>query len=130
MINAQLSNKRIWTGRILTGLAAAFMILDAVMKLIKPVPVVQATTRLGYPESALVGTGVALLLSTLLYLVPRTSVLGAILVTGYLGGAVATNVRAEQPLFNTIFPAIFASIAWAGLCLRDARLEQLLPLKK
>jgi hypothetical protein len=108
----------------------AFLIPDAVMKLFKPVPVVEATIRLGYPESTIIGIGIALLISTLLYLAPRTSVLGAILVTAYLGGAVATNVRAQQPLFNTVFPVIFASIAWAGLWLRDPRLEQLLPLKK
>lgn len=133
MTNAQtgvLSTKRIWTGRILTGLSGAFFILDAVMKLFKPVPVVEATVRLGYPDSTIVGTGIALLLSTLLYLAPRTSVLGAILVTAYLGGAVATNVRAQQPLFNVVFPVILASIAWCGLWLRDARLEQILPWKK
>jgi hypothetical protein len=130
MNNAQLSGKRIVSGRVLTGFVAAFLILDAVMKLIKPVPVIQATVQLGYPESAIVGTGIALLLSTLLYIVPRTSMLGAILVTGYMGGAVATNVRAQQPLFSIIFPAIFAAIAWAGLWLRDARLEQILPLKR
>lgn len=126
----ELSRKRVWTGRVLTGLSAAFFLLDAVMKLFKPASVVEATIRLGYPESTILGMGIALLVSTLLYLFPRTSILGAILLTGYLGGAVATNVRAEQPLFNIIFPVIFASIAWAGLWLRDARVEQILPLKK
>ncbi|HEY4354521.1 MAG TPA: DoxX family protein [Acidobacteriaceae bacterium] len=125
-----LSGKRVWTGRILTGLAGAFLLLDAVMKLFKPLPVVQATVHLGYPESTIVGMGIVLLVSTLLYLIPRTSILGAILVTGYLGGAVATNVRVQQPLFNIVFPVIFACIAWGGLWLRDARLEQMVPLKK
>lgn len=124
-----LSEKRLWTGRILTGLSGAFFIFDAVMKLFKPPFVVQATLQLGYPESAIVGIGVALLASTLLYLLPRTSILGAVLLTGYLGGAVASNVRAQQPLFNVVFPVIFACIAWGGLWLRDARLGELLPLR-
>ncbi len=124
------SRMRLWTGRILTGLAGAFCLFDAGMKLIKPPFVVEATVQLGYPESTIVGIGVALLACTLLYLIPRTSILGAVLLTGYLGGAVATNVRAQQPLFNTTFPIIFACIAWAGLWLREPRLGQLLPLKK
>ena len=123
-----LSRKRFWTGRILTGLSAAFFLFDGGMKLFKPPVVVQATLHLGYPESTILGMGLVLLASTLLYLIPRTSILGVILLTGYLGGAVATNVRVQQPPFNIIFPVIFASIAWVGLWLRDARLEQLLPL--
>jgi hypothetical protein len=122
----ELPQKRLWTGRVLTGLAAAFLIFDAGMKLFKPPFVVEATLHLGYPESTIVGMGIVLLASTLLYLIPRTSILGAILLTGYLGGAVATNVRAEQPLFNIVFPVIFACIAWGGLWLRDTRLEQML----
>jgi hypothetical protein len=100
------------------------------MKLFKPPFVVQATLRLGYPESTIIGIGLVLLVCTLLYLIPRTSVLGAVLLTGYLGGAVATNVRAEQPLFNIVFPIVFATIAWAGLWLREPRLGQLLPLQE
>jgi hypothetical protein len=99
------------------------------MKLFKPPIVVEATVRLGYPESTIIGIGVVLLACTLLYLIPRTSILGAVLLTAYLGGAVATNVRAEQPVFNIVFPVIFAGIAWGGLWLRDTRLEQMLTLK-
>jgi hypothetical protein len=124
-----ISRGRLWTGRFLTGLSAAFFLFDAGMKLVKPPFVVEATVHLGYPASTIIGMGVALLASTLLYLIPRTSILGAILLTGYLGGAVATNVRAEQPLFNIVFPIVFASFAWSGLWLRDARLQQLLPFK-
>ncbi|HWF09345.1 MAG TPA: DoxX family protein [Bryobacteraceae bacterium] len=123
-----ISHKRLWTGRILTGLTAAFCVLDGAMKLAKPVFVVEATRQLGYPESAIAGIGAVLLLCTLLYVIPRTSILGAVLLTGYLGGAIASNVRAEQPLFNVVFPMIFACIAWGGLWLRDSRLEQMLPL--
>ena len=125
----ELSRTRLWTGRALTGLSAAFLILDGGMKLAKPPVVVQATIQLGYPESTIVGIGIALLACTLLYLIRRTSILGAILLTGYLGGAVATNVRAEQPMFNIVFAVIMACIAWSGLWLREPRLQQLLPLK-
>ena len=126
----RLSRNRLWTGRALTGLASAFLILDGGMKLAKPAVVVEATKQLGYPGSTIVGIGVVLLVYTLLYLIPRTSILGAVLLAGYLGGAVASNVRAEQPLFNIVFPVIFACIAWGGLWFREARLEQLLPLKQ
>jgi hypothetical protein len=118
--------KRLWTGRILTGLSGAFFIFDACMKLIKLPPVVQATMRVGYPESTVVGIGATLFVCTLLYLIPRTSILGAVLLTGYLGGAVATNVRAEMGAFNMVAPVIFACVAWGGLWLRDRRVEQFL----
>lgn len=123
-----ISRKRLWTGRILTGLCSAFMIMDGVMKLFKPSFVVQASAQLGYPESTLVGIGIALLVSTALYLIPRTSVLGVVLLTGYLGGAVASGVRALAPTFNIAFPVIVACIAWGGLWLRDSRIRALLPL--
>jgi hypothetical protein len=126
----QLSRGRVWTGRVLTGLSTAFFLFDAVMKLFKPPFVVETTIHLGYPESTIIGIGLALLVSTLLYLKPRTSIFGAILLTGYLGGAVATNIRAQTPLFNIVFPIVFAAIAWAGLCLRDARLAQVLFSKR
>ena len=119
------SRGRLWTGRILTGLSSAFLIFDASMKLIKPAPVVQASLRIGYPESALVATGIVLFACTLLYLIRQTSVLGAVLLTAYLGGAVAINVRAEQPAFNIAFPIIFAAILWGGLYLRESRLTHL-----
>jgi len=121
-----ISGKQLWTGRILTGIAGAFFLFDAVMKLVKPAPVVKATLELGYPESTIVGIGIALLLCTVLYLIPRTSIFGAVLLTGYLGGAVASNVRAGTPTFNIIFPVVFACIAWGALYLRDRRVRALL----
>jgi hypothetical protein len=127
--HASISNKQLWTGRILSGLGAAFMVLDGGMKLFKPAPVVKATVQLGYPESVIVGLGIVLLASTLLYLIPRTAPLGAILLTGYLGGAVATNVRVSGPLFNIIFPVFFAAVLWGGLWFRDQRLRELLPFR-
>src|SRR5215813_1913865 len=95
-----VSRKRLWTGYGLSGLMTIFLLMDAIMKLFKPAFVVKATVDLGYPESTIVGIGALLLCSTLLYVFPRTSVLGAVLLTGYLGGAVASNVRAATPLFN------------------------------
>lgn len=130
MIEASIvSRKRLWTGYGLSGVTTMFLLFDATMKLFKPVFVVKATVDLGYPESTIVGIGAVLLCSTLLYVFPRTSMLGAVLLTGYLGGAVASNVRAATPLFNALFPIIFCSLVWAGLLLRDKRLEALLPLR-
>jgi hypothetical protein len=120
------SKKMIWVGRILTVLTALFMLLDAVMKIVKPAQVLEANVRLAYPVSTLTGIGVALIVCTLIYIIPRTSILGAILLTGYLGGAVASNVRAGSGWFETIFPTLFAALIWGGLWLRDRRLRSLL----
>jgi DoxX-like family len=90
---------------------------------------VETTLQLGYPESVILGLGIALLASTVVYLIPRTSVLGAILLTGYLGGAVATHVRVGDNLFSVIFPVLLGALLWGGLVLRDARLRALLPLR-
>lgn len=123
------SKGRLWVGRIIGGLPALFLLVDAVMKLIKPLPVVEATVKLGYPESIIIGLGVVLLASTILYLIPKTAVLGAILLTGYLGGAVATHVRVQEGWFSILFPVIFGILLWLGLYVRDERLRALLPLK-
>src|SRR6266704_3080088 len=88
-----VSNKMLWAGRIVSALPVLFMLMDGVMKLVKPAFVVQATVELGYPESTIMGIGIVLLVCTVLYVIPRTCILGAILLTGYLGGAVATHVR-------------------------------------
>ena len=124
------SKKMLWTGRILSALAALFLLFDGVAKLFKPAPVVEATVQLGYPESVILGLGIVLTACTILYLIPRTSVLGAILLTGYLGGAVATHVRVGGPLFSVIFPVIFGVLIWGGLFLREDRLRTLLPLRR
>lgn len=125
-----VSKKALWTGRILSALAALFLLVDGVAKLFKPAPVVEGTVQLGYPESVIVGLGIVLTACTILYLIPRTSVLGAILLTGYLGGAVATHVRVGGPLFNVIFPVVFGALVWGGLFLRDTRLRALIPLRQ
>jgi DoxX-like family len=121
-----ISKKRLWAGRSLSGLAALFCLMDGGMKLFKPRVVVEATLQLGYPESAIVGIGMVLLACTILYLIPRTAILGAVLLTGYLGGAVATYVRVSGSWFNTLFPVVFACFVWGGLYLRDQRLRSVL----
>lgn len=123
-----ISKKRLWAGRILSGGAALFFLVDGGMKLFKPPVVVESTLQLGYPESVIVGIGLVLLASTFLYLIPRTKILGAILLTGYLGGAVATHVRVSGSWFNILFPVVFGCMVWAGLWLRDKKLERLLPV--
>ena len=116
------------TGYIITVLPALFLLLDGVLKLFKPSFVVEATTRLGYQENTIVPLGITLVACTILYLIPRTSILGAILLTGYLGGAVATHVRFNEGAFPIVFPVIIGVLIWAGLYLRDPRLRTLLPL--
>jgi DoxX-like family len=128
--SAPVAKKQLWVGRIMSALPAVFLLVDGGMKLIKPKPVVEATVRLGYPESAIVGLGIVLLACTVVYLLPRTSVLGAILLTGYLGGAVATHVRVGESLFSIFFPVLLGVLVWVGLWLRDDRLRALLPWAK
>jgi hypothetical protein len=122
-----ISSARLWTGRIMSALPALFLLMDGGMKLFKPAVVVEATKQMGYPETAIVGLGLVLLASTVLYLVPRTAILGAILLTGYLGGAVASQLRVQAVLFNIVFPVAFGCLLWGGLWLRDRRLRELLP---
>ena len=124
-----VSKTNLWIGRIVSGLPALFLLVDGVMKLFKPPVVVEATVNLGYPESTIIPIGVVLIICTVLYLIPATSILGAILLTGYLGGAVATHVRTGESLFSIVFPVIFGILIWLGLYLRDARLRTLVPLR-
>ena len=122
---------RIRAGWIISGLMAAFMVFDAVGKFAKPAAVVQAFQRTGWPLETAVPIGTILLLCTVLYLIPRTAVLGAVLMTGYLGGAVATNLRLENPLFtNTLFPVYFGVLIWLGLALREPKLGRVFPVVK
>src|SRR3981081_2687462 len=119
-----VSKGRLWTGRIMSALPVLFLLMDGVMKLMKPDFVVKATIQLGYPESVIFGLGIVVLVCVILYVIPRTAVLGAILLTGYLGGAVATHVRVGDPLFShALFPVYFAILLWGGLYLREERLR-------
>jgi DoxX-like protein len=122
---APVSKARLWTGRILSGLVVAFLLMDGIVKLIKPAPVVEACVRLGLPEHLIVGIGIVLLACTVIYAIPRSSFFGAILLTGYLGGAVVIQLRVGSPPFETFFPVIFGVLVWAGLFLRDDRLRVL-----
>ena len=129
--SAPLSKGRLWAARIMSGLPALFLLVDAVGKLVRPAPVVEGTLQLGYPESVILGLGIVLLACTVLYIIPRTAILGAILLTGYLGGAVATHVRVGSPLFSHIlFPVYLGVLIWGGLYLRDERLRALFPLRR
>ena len=120
---APISKGSLWAGRIISGLPVLFLLMDGVMKLIKPPFVVETTVKLGYPASVIVGLGIVLIVCVLLYLIPATSVLGAILLTGYLGGAVATHVRIGESQFSMIFPVIIGALLWAGLFMRENRLR-------
>jgi len=122
-----VSKGTLWAARIISGLVALFFLMDGAMKLVKPEFVVKETMRLGYPESTIIPIGVVLIVCTILYLIPRTAVLGAILLTAYLGGAVATHVRAGEPVFSIVFAIVFGVLVWLGLYLRNPTLRLLIP---
>ena len=124
-----VSRGKLWAGRILSTLTTLFLLFDAVGKLFMPPQVTQAFARLGFPVSLSISIGILLLVCTLLYAIPRTAVLGAVLLTGFLGGAVAIQMRAGSPLFETVFPVLFGVFVWAGLLLRERRLLAVFPLR-
>lgn len=128
---AVVSPGKLWTGRVIAGLVSLFLLFDAAMKFVQPKPVVEAFVQTGWPIAVSSTLGAILLVSTILYLIPRTAILGAILLTGYLGGAVAANVRLENPLFShTLFPVYFGLLVWGSLWLRDPKLQELVPLRQ
>lgn len=117
----------LWVGRGLSGFAALFLLADSAGKLIQPQAVIDATVQLGYRADSVLTLGMLQLACVLIYLIPRTSVLGAILLTGYLGGAVATHVRIGNPLFtHVLFPTYVGALLWSGLVVRNAQLRALL----
>ena len=125
-----VSTKALWAGRILSGLAILFLLVDGIMKLANPAPVVEGMIRLGYPLSLTATIGIILLICVVIYAIPQTSILGAILLTGYLGGAVASQLRVGEPLFtNVLFPIYIAALIWGGLYLRDEKLRALIPVR-
>jgi hypothetical protein len=123
----QVSKKALWTGYIMSAIPTLMLLFSAVMKFANPPPVADGFRRLGFPENFAFGLGVLELCCTLLYLIPRTSVLGAILLTGYLGGAVVTHLRVGDAFVG---PVIFGVLIWGGLFLRDPRLRALIPLRR
>lgn len=122
----QPSRKTIWTGRAISILCTAFLLFDAIMKIILEHHSIEGSVQLGWPRQGIQGIGITLLISTVLYIIPRTAVLGAVLVTAYLGGAVAVMARLGVPFY---FPIAFGVLLWVGLFLREPRLRLLFPIK-
>ena len=121
------SRKRLWIGYAISGTLLLFLLFDSVGKLLKVTPVLEGSARLGYPETSIVGIGVVLLVCTVLFAIPKTSLFGAILLTGYLGGAVATHVRVGSPLWtHQLFPVYIGVLIWLALCLRNEKLRRFL----
>ena len=125
-----VSKKILWAGRIMSSLPALFLLFGGVMNLVRPNFVVEGAVEMGYSEQVIRPLGIVLLVCTPLYLLPRTAVLGAILLTGYLGGAVATHVRAGDGPIEMFFPVVFGALLWGGLVLRDLRLRSLVPWRR
>lgn len=118
--------RALWIGRILSGLVVLFLAFDAAIKLLEVPAAVEATAKIGFPPGTLFTLGVIQLICLIVYLVPRTAVLGAVLWTGYLGGAVATHLRTGGPAFSLVFPFLVAALLWGGLWLRDRRTRAVL----
>lgn len=127
MTTQQKPGGAVWTGRIISILVILFNLVDAVGKIAKESHSVKGSADLQWPENMITGIGVVYLISTILYAIPRTAVLGAILITAYLGGAVAIMARVGQPYW---FPVIFGVLTWAGLYLQNASVKDLLPIRK
>ncbi len=124
------TTRQLWTGRILTALPVLFLLFDGAIKLARPAPVLETFARLGLPTGLAITLGVLELACVVLYLIPRTAVLGAVLLTGFLGGAVSTHLRIGDPLFSHIlFPIYVGLLVWAGLFFRETRLRALIPLR-
>lgn len=130
-VSMPASGGSLWTGRVLTALTGILLLLDAAMKISRVPQAVEGTVQLGYPAGVLVTLGAIQLGCLALYLIPRTAILGAILWTGYLGGAVATHVRVEHPLFShVLFPVYLGAALWLALWLREPRLRALVPVRR
>ncbi|HMB91487.1 MAG TPA: DoxX family protein [Rhodothermales bacterium] len=128
-IQSKTPKKMRWVGRLISTLVVLFLLSDSSMKMLKLTPAIEATVHLGYPESTVFGIGLVLLICTVLYSIPRTAMLGAILLTGYLGGATATQARLESLWF--LLQVVLGLLVWVGLFLRDdGRLRTLIPLRK
>jgi hypothetical protein len=124
------SRKTVRAGRILTAIPVLFLLFDGVAKVMKVAPVLEASARLEVPERVIPGLGLVLIAATLLYAIPQTSVLGAIVLTGYLGGATWTHVRMGGPVFPMVFPILVGVLIWGGLSLREPRLRALIPIRR
>ena len=124
------SRAMVWTGWVLQLLVSLFLLFDSSIKVLKLDMAVKGTVQAGFSEAVVAPIGWTLLISLIVYVIPRTAVLGAILLTGYLGGAIATNVRLGMPFYFILLPAIMGAMAWGGLYLRDDRLRAMIPLRR
>jgi hypothetical protein len=124
------SKPALWTGRLLTALAVSFLLFDGIAKVLRVAPVMEASARLDVPERVIPGLGAVLIAATLLYAFPTTSILGAVVLTGYLGGATWTHIRMGGPVFPMVFPILVGALLWGGLYLREPRLRALVPLRR
>ena len=128
VVTNTVSKGRLWTSRVMSGLVILFMLADSIFKFIQPAEVIQGTTDLGYGAHHVAVLGTLGLISILLYALPRTAILGAILLTGYFGGAIATHLRLDNPLFSHILFTVYLGVlAWGGLWLRDERVRKIIP---
>lgn len=125
-----VSTRTPWAAHIMSALPAVFLLFSGVTKLLRPAPVLESFIQLGYPASLALTIGILEVACVVVYLIPRTSVLGAILLTGYLGGAIATHVRVGSDLFSLVLPILIGALIWGSLFLRDERLRALIPLRK
>ena len=129
--SAPVSSKRLWAGRIMSALPVLFLLFDGVIHIMRIPPVVEAFAKLGYSISLAIPLGIIEIVCIVLYVIPRTSVFGAVLLTGYLGGAVATNLRTGAPLFsNILFPVYVGVLLWGGLYLLDNALRAVFPVRR
>jgi len=124
------SKGMVWTGRAISTLVVLFMLFDSITKIMKVKYVIEASAKFGISVNTLAGMGYALLISTVFYVIPQTSILGAILIASYLGGAVCANILVHSPVFNSAFAITFGVLAWLGVWLREPRLRALAPLKQ
>ena len=128
---APISKGQLWAGRILSGIAVLFMLFDTVIHAMKPPAVIQGFAQIGFPLGIAIPLSTIEFIAIVLYVIPRTSAFGAILLTGYLGGAVAAQVRIGAPLFSTVLAPIYVALfLWGGLYLRDERVRALIPLRR
>ncbi|MGI9550619.1 MAG: DoxX family protein [Aurantibacter sp.] len=127
---SQISKGRLWTSYILQTLVVLLFLMGAANNVLQTEMAVSGATKMGYPESSVLYLGIVLLVSTLLYIFPRTSIIGALLLTAWLGGAVATHVIHKDPVFNVLFPVLVGIIVWLSLWLRDKKLSEQFPLRK
>lgn len=126
----QISKGRLWTSYILQGLVVVMFLMGAVNNILQTETAVNGALEMGYPQTAILYLGILLLISSVLYAIPKTTLTGALLLTAWLGGAVATHILHNDPVFNVLFPVVFGILVWLSIWLRDERLRQLMPFKK